>query len=431
METNQQFLNNKNAYDEFRLLGYFSTSPKTEDILKGSTGILTFKNGEANIELMPSLRKKTDGGIETLIRDNKDDLLYGLLENGVYIKLEQFQYKKEHIAIDPLSVTYYISYITDFSKEAFTNKDFKCVNALIEFEFLDRLSISLFDAPLNMLKNGGEPVNIGIFNGVRYTLQYFVDEEKNRLNVSISSKIKLSMESIDKKPIENIEERINQFRSFLSVLCNTNVQILSRRYFNEDYDFLRLNSVRTKSASFIPTGVVTFDFYRFKSDFQEILEKIGDCEEKLQHLLQSFVSNIDDHLDISNSFTHYVNAVDLYMNGSTYSDGKKISQLKNKIKFWINSFPEDIRNYFLKDSDEEKLDNYIHHLVDTRDYLTHGDKRTSSFLLHEDVERVEYISFFKLLIHAYLLWKYSIPNELIIRYFDMFYYGMNISKFNR
>lgn len=111
------------------------------------------------------------------------------------------------------------------------------------------------------------------------------------------------------------------------------------------------------------------------------------------------------------------------MNGSRYSDGTRIKKLFKKINFWLEHFPEKLYGLYFDKSkqlaNDDKRDAFVHSLVDTRDYLTHFDKKNSPYLI-SDSDRVTYITQIRALIHIYILHTYGIPDNDIWNYYRRF-----------
>ena len=56
---------------------------------------------------------------------------------------------------------------------------------------------------------------------------------------------------------------------------------------------------------------------------------------------------------------------------------------------------------------------FINSVVDTRDYLTHGEKTKSKFLITDFQKQVDYVEFLRNIIRVKILYKYNIPEDII------------------
>ena len=112
-----------------------------------------------------------------------------------------------------------------------------------------------------------------------------------------------------------------------------------------------------------------------------------------------------------------MNSVDIYMHGAKYSNGKVIQDLTSKIKFWLKKLPDELYGIFFDKDKKNAQDifrsNFIQSLVDTRDYLTHYDKRNSPYLLKNQAKEIKYARVFRTIIHVFLLFSYGVPAKFI------------------
>ncbi|MBW0438096.1 HEPN domain-containing protein [Lactobacillus crispatus] len=420
------------THSEFALMGYFSLDSSIDKLLKGSVGKLEYKNGIASIEVATAIQQKSDksGGTYN-IENESDGVIYGILEDGTFVRLNKFHCNHWVRHIPGFSTATYTAYDIDFSKEIFTQ------NSLLNYSWikitLDSLStIGSFIIPdINQLKGKDQPlVKIGTTDNFDAYLSYEWKHSNNGIaGITYKTNITVDLDLKIKRYSNDAYVFFNNFRNFLSVLNDFQVNITSIRYINEQGNtiLLRLykSSLTDRNGKLDYLNVCHNELYfqEYRDKLLTIFKNINNADNKFNLLVQNYIYNIDDELSLDSALINYVNAVDIYMNGRKYSNGKPIRNLASKFKFWIKELPNTLYSLFFdvekRDHEDPKIKKFITSIVDTRDYLTHYEKQNSAFLLN-DSNRLDYIIFLRALIHVYILYKYGIPeNSIKINYEGM------------
>lgn len=421
---------------EFALMGYFSLDSSIDKLLKGSVGKLEYKNGIASIEVATAIQQESDksGGTYN-IENESDGVIYGILEDGTFVRLNKFHCNQWIHHIPGFSTATYTAYDIDFSKEVFTQ------NSLLNYSWikitLDSLStIGHFIIPdINQLKGKDQQlVKIGTSNNFDTYLSYEWKQSNNGIaGITYKTTINVDLDLKIKNYSITANSFFNKFKNFLSILNDFQINITSIRYIDEKEDtvLLRLYNSnftdRNKRLDYLNVCPNELYFQKYKAQLSTIIQNIINTDKRFDHLVQNYIYNIDDELNLDSALINYVNSVDIYMNGRKYSNGKTMSCLASKFKFWINELPNKLYGLFFdvekKGHKDPKIDKFITSIVDTRDYLTHYEKQNSVFLLN-DSNQLDYIIFLRSLIRVYILYKYGIPEQNI----EINYDGMELKN---
>lgn len=417
---------NKIVHSSFSLMGHFSKFPRTKDILEGSTGTLTYHDGVAEVEMTPEITYTFgDDGAFFTIENEEDDIIYGYLEDGTYVRFNSFSTSYDVIHAPGFSVVRYRVSDLDFSKSEFkSDSHLTYDHILVTYDSLNEFGAFVVPELMKKEKSENPPFFIGGSEDFDVYLTYEWKQYCNRVNVSVKAQVELEIRI--KRQNSKIDTFIKDFGAFLSVINNSTINATSVRYVDKDNNVLRTHLFVGPHTE--RNGKTNYS-YGIDSDlnletYKDKLEKIIDFiltkkDDQFDKLVQNYLYNIDNDLNLDSALINYVNSIDIYMNGRRYSDGTRIKKLFKKINFWLEQFPEKLYGLYFDKSkqlaDDNKRDAFIQSLVDTRDYLTHFDKKNSPYLI-SDSDRVTYITQIRALIHIYILHTYGIPDNSIWNY---------------
>ena len=417
---------NKIVHSSFSLMGHFSKFPRTKDILEGSTGTLTYHDGVAEVEMTPEITYTFgDDGAFFTVENEEDDIIYGYLEDGTYVRFNSFSTSYDVIHAPGFSVVRYRVSDLDFSKSEFKSDSHLTYDyILVTYDSLNEFGAFVVPELMKKEKSENPPFFIGGSEDFDVYLTYEWKQYGNRVNVSVKAQVELEIRI--KRQNSKIDTFIKDFGAFLSVINNSTINATSVRYVDKDNNVLRTHLFVGPHTE--RNGKTNYS-YGIDSDlnletYKDKLEKIIDFiltkkDDQFDKLVQNYLYNIDNDLNLDSALINYVNSIDIYMNGRRYSDGTRIKKLFQKINFWLEQFPEKLYGLYFDKSkqlaDDNKRDAFIQSLVDTRDYLTHFDKKNSPYLI-SDSDRVTYITQIRALIHIYILHTYGIPDNGIWNY---------------
>jgi len=417
---------NKIVHSSFSLMGHFSKFPRTKDILEGSTGTLTYHDGVAEVEMTPEITYTFgDDGAFFTVENEEDDIIYGYLEDGTYVRFNSFSTSYDVIHAPGFSVVRYRVSDLDFSKSEFkSDSHLTYDHILVTYDSLNEFGAFVVPELMKKEKSENPPFFIGGSEDFDVYLTYEWKQYGNRVNVSVKAQVELEIRI--KRQNSKIDTFIKDFGAFLSVINNSTINATSVRYVDKDNNVLRTHLFVGPHTE--RNGKTNYS-YGIDSDlnletYKDKLEKIIDFiltkkDDQFDKLVQNYLYNIDNDLNLDSALINYVNSIDIYMNGRRYSDGTRIKKLFKKINFWLEQFPEKLYGLYFDKSkqlaDDNKRDAFIQSLVDTRDYLTHFDKKNSPYLI-SDSDRVTYITQIRALIHIYILHTYGIPDNSIWNY---------------
>ena len=417
---------NKTVHSSFSLMGHFSKFPRTKDILEGSTGTLTYHDGVAEVEMTPEITYTFgDDGAFFTVENEEDDIIYGYLEDGTYVRFNSFSTSYDVIHAPGFSVVRYRVSDLDFSKSEFkSDSHLTYDHILVTYDSLNEFGAFVVPELMKKEKSENPPFFIGGSEDFDVYLTYEWKQYGNRVNVSVKAQVELEIRI--KRQNSKIDTFIKDFGAFLSVINNSTINATSVRYVDKDNNVLRTHLFVGPHTE--RNGKTNYS-YGIDSDlnletYKDELEKIIDFiltkkDDQFHKLVQNYLYNIDNDLNLDSALINYVNSIDIYMNGRRYSDGTRIKKLFKKINFWLEQFPEKLYGLYFDKSkqlaDDNKRDAFIQSLVDTRDYLTHFDKKNSPYLI-SDSDRVTYITQIRALIHIYILHTYGIPDNSIWNY---------------
>lgn len=421
---------NKIVHSSFSLMGHFSKFPRTKDILEGSTGTLTYHDGVAEVEMTPEITYTFgDDGAFFTVENEEDDIIYGYLEDGTYVRFNSFSTSYDVIHAPGFSVVRYRVSDLDFSKSEFkSDSHLTYDHILVTYDSLNEFGAFVVPELMKKEKSENPPFFIGGSEDFDVYLTYEWKQYGNRVNVSVKAQVELEIRI--KRQNSKIDTFIKDFGAFLSVINNSTINATSVRYVDKDNNVLRTHLFVGPHTE--RNGKTNYS-YGIDSDlnletYKDKLEKIIDFiltkkDDQFDKLVQNYLYNIDNDLNLDSALINYVNSIDIYMNGRRYSDGTRIKKLFKKINFWLEQFPEKLYGLYFDKSkqlaDDNKRDAFIQSLVDTRDYLTHFDKKNSPYLI-SDSDRVTYITQIRALIYIYILHTYGIPDNSIWNYHSHF-----------
>lgn len=421
---------NETVHSLFSLMGHFSKSPKTKDILEGSTGTLNYHDGMAEVEMTPVITYPVgDDGAFLDVWNEEDAIIYGYLEDGTYVRFNSFSttYDVNHAPGFPV-IRYKVSDL-DFSKSEFkSDSHLTYDHVLVTYDSLNEFGAFVVPELMKKEKSENPPFFIGGSEDFDVYLTYEWKQYGNRVNVSVKAQVELEIRI--KRQNSKIDTFIKDFEAFWSVINNSTINATSVRYVDKDNNVLRTHLFVGPHTE--RNGKTNYS-YGIDSDlnietYKDKLGKIIDFiltkkNDQFDKLVQNYLYNIDDDLNLDSALINYVNSIDIYMNGSTYSNGAEIQSLSSKIIFWLKQIPESLYGLYFdkskRNANDDKRDAFIKSLVDTRDYLTHFDKTTSPYLI-SDSAQVTYITQIRALIHIYILHTYGIPDGNIENYYRRF-----------
>lgn len=425
---NINFCLNETVHSSFSLMGHFSKSPKTKDILGGSTGTLNYHDRIAEVKMTPELTYTFgDDGANFTVSNEEDYIIYGCLEDGIYVRFNIFQITRNVINIPAFSSAEYIVYDLDLSRHEFTSDN----NSRYDHLIVTYDSLSEFGAFVvpNLMKEDKEnpPILIEENEDFNVCLTYEWKKFGNRVNFTVKTQVELEIRI--KNRDSKINAFINNFGNFLSIINNSRINVTSVRYIDKENNVLRTHlfdgphTERNGKTDYSYGISSEFNFEDYQDKLKQITHFIFTEDEKFDRLVQNYLYNIDDDLNLDSALINYVNSIDIYMNGCKYGDGHKIKGLYNKIVFWLRQFPSDLYGLCLDKSkqytEDGKRKDFIQSLVDTRDYLTHFDKKNSSHLISHNAQ-LTYIKQLRMLLHIYILHTYGVPDNCILNYYHRF-----------
>lgn len=421
---------NETVHSLFSLMGHFSKSPKTKDILEGSTGTLNYHDGMAEVEMTPVITYPVgDDGAFLDVWNEEDAIIYGYLEDGTYVRFNSFSttYDVNHAPGFPV-IRYKVSDL-DFSKSEFKSGSHLTYDyVLVTYDSLNEFGAFVVPELMKKEKSENPPFFIGGNEDFDVYLTCEWKQYGNRVNVSVKAQVELEIRI--KRQNSKIDTFIKDFEAFLSVINNSTINATSVRYVDKGNNVLRMHlfigphTERNGKTNYSYGIDSDFNFGNYQDKLEQIIDFIlTEKNDQFDKLVQNYLYNIDDDLNLDSALINYVNSIDIYMNEHRYSDGTRIKKLFKKINFWLEQFPEKLYGLYFDKSkrlaNDDKRDTFVHSLVDTRDYLTHFDKKNSPYLI-SDSARVTYITQIRALIHIYILHTYGIPDNNIWNYYRHF-----------
>lgn len=426
MKRRIDFSLNETVHSSFSLMGHFSNSPKTEDILEGSTGTLSYHDGLAEVEMTPVIDDKVGNAGAHIDVDNEDDsTIYGCLEDGTYVRFNSFSLTHGIHHAPGFSVAKYVVDDIAFSKHEFDLGNHLTYNhVLVTYDSLNEFGAFVVPVLMKEDKSENPPFFIEGTEDFDVYLTYEWKQYGNRVNINVKAQVELEIRI--KRQNSKVDAFIKDFGAFLSIINNSTINATSVRYIDKDGNVLRTHlfagphTERNGKTDYSYGISSEFNFGNYQDNLKQIMDFILiEKNAQFDKLVQNYLYNIDDDLNLDSALINYVNSIDIYMNGRRYSDGTRIKKLFKKINFWLEQFPEKLYGLYFDKSkrlaDDNKRDAFIQSLVDTRDYLTHFDKKNSPYLI-SDSDRVTYITQIRALIHIYILHTYGIPDNSIWNY---------------
>lgn len=412
--------------DSFKLLGYFSINqfnPNNKDLIPG---IFSFNKGICTLEVFNNFYKPSaNGNISFPITSSNDGLIFGILEDGIRIKINKYlsQNFTQHFPGFPKSSFLIYNYdmyspISNPHSSWTFNPNYLLLRFNNLFNWIRELPNA--DKKLATIQLDNDTFNIFIQS---YETSQQVEMEK--IQIIKSPVLKISWDDTFKQSAVNC--LISKLTNLLTLLTDSVFQITQVQYIKE-----LGNSLRETRNSFVRSDIdpnikftlnpaLIIVYHQIEDHFEKVLQtylnltKSNSSYPLLQSLLLFLNSNQNDNSNLLN----YINSIETAFKNKHYSsNGKKISSLKGKIKFFMGEIPEDLLDkMFNQQSDREA---FIRSLVDTRDYLVHGDKASSDYLLDQLGINVA-LEKLHLLVYVYVLLDLKVPKDLVIKNFSIPY----------
>ena len=215
---------------------------------------------------------------------------------------------------------------------------------------------------------------------------------------------------------------ISKFEKFISIINDSRMDITSIRFMKDKkciklrlpYSEVMKENASKDFSSFIYIPGLAFKFYT--NELGNVFKTVNKDDINFNNLINNYIYNINRELNINSSLLDYVNSIEFYMAGKKFKNGKNIKSLNKKISFFIESLPEKLYHLFFEEakSKENPTESmFINSVVDTRDYLTHGEKTKSEFLITDFQKQVDYVEFLRNIIRVKILYEYNIPEDII------------------
>lgn len=233
MRRNQLNLDLKETtHSKFSLMGYFSLDSDLKDILRGSVGIFNYKDGVVNIEMTPHIfQKKTNHhGGHSQVKNYKDGIIFGILEDGTFVRLNKF-YDKNWVAHIPGFATInYIATDIDFSRKEFTKNDLlSCNYIIITIDSLSQLAAFVVDN--EPLKSKSKSIKIGETSDFEVYLSSARKKIGNEVDYEVHNDVELKLR------VKHFNlftyNFLTKFANFISIVNNNQMNITSVRYLDK------------------------------------------------------------------------------------------------------------------------------------------------------------------------------------------------------
>lgn len=371
-----------NVNDEFESLGEFSLSSDLKNNLKG---ILTYKNGQALLRLFDKFSEFS----------NINRTIYGKIickeNNKIYVRLNEV-YLVNNWKIKGCNYAYKTSNI-DLSENSFDEKFeiHEAVTFIPEVSYLLKDSfeiIDLSDSKDNDFDSSFTPTSL---SDTRDSLNRFDEKRLNlytTFNTTFNSKL---FNEYLQRVLHLISLFACQIPSVLSIVYNSKDRNKSFVHLDSN---LRVLSNNPKEV----LGALT----NFKDKISVMFKKISAND--MNRLTTDFYYGIDNNLNPEVELINYAGAIEYYVAGKRYSNGRSIKNFSKKLSYFIDQIPFTVIRNDKKD--------FIKSIKDTRDYLLHGDKKNSEFLLH-GIKLMEYDDDLKKLIYCFIMSKLGLSEEYI------------------
>ncbi len=418
---------NETTRSEFELMGEFGVNPDflERQLRDGfAIGVFKYEGGKAEVKTTPVLYTKDDkiaGGYLPLTNSIKH-CIYGFLEDGTFVRLNTFSSSNHRLHISGLSAIKYISYETDFSRLPF-NKEQEPEELWITINSLSEIASYIIPQDLEnteaLRKQDVKICELTDFD-IFLKLLYF----KNNSQMSSSIKTNIALKIKPHKPYseKTILNYINKFEKFISIINDSRMDITSIRFMKDKkciklrlpYSEVMKENASKDFSSFVYIPGLAFKFYT--NELGNVFKAVNKDDINFNNLINNYIYNINRELNINSSLLDYVNSIEFYMAGKKFKNGKNIKSLNKKISFFIESLPEKLYHLFFEEakSKENPTESmFINSVVDTRDYLTHGEKTKSEFLITDFQKQVDYVEFLRNIIRVKILYKYNIPEDII------------------
>lgn len=358
-----------NISDSFIIMGYFGIS---NSIKENIPGLLIFNQGKVTLKLLDVLVKNN---IMVDDDNNHKIKIYGYLENGYYVRLNNFIVQRRYFNIPGINTVIYESDNIDFARYSFSrylSKKYKSI--FVDYDSLQEFCGSNLiqkDKIQNLIETDDFSLTFASIGEKSYFIGKNTEETKRYLVIT------------PKNNEYQARDIIILFKNFLSLINYCDIYTKSEDYFYEKGDIIQhicWSSERKYHYSFSYINNCLYSIHYSDSKLKQIISKLVNLSDRGKRLLNNFVLNLNDNMDSEVSLVTYVTGIDFYMKGRKYSSNNKtISCLNSKIRFFIQDLPSNLQNIFFSDSSEEN--EFIKSIVDTRDFLVHRDKALNDDLL--------------------------------------------------
>lgn len=337
-------------------------------------------------------------------------------------QIKYFLSSNHRVTIPGLSAIKYVSYETDFSRLPF-NKEQEPDELWITISSLSEIASYIIPQNLESTEIlSKQDVRICELTDFDIFLKPLYFKNNSRMSSSIKTNIALKIKPHKLYSEKTILNYISKFEKFISIINDSRMDITSIRFMKDKkciklrlpYSEIMKENASKDFSSFIYIPGLAFKFYT--NELGNVFKAVNKDDINFNNLINNYIYNINRELNINSSLLDYVNSIEFYMAGKKFKNGKNIKSLNKKISFFIESLPEKLYHLFFEEakSKENPTESmFINSVVDTRDYLTHGEKTKSEFLITDFQKQVDYVEFLRNIIRVKILYEYNIPEDII------------------
>lgn len=417
--------------DDIDILGKFSLIENVNDWGENKIdGSLIFKNGSARLKILGSFLNPTADKVETSftfsgkneLSSSSEAIIYGLLSNGNFIKLESFMLTNTTVGFPGLQTSEY----TIFRLKVYSHFP-KNLNEQMDYYAIDINNLVHWGALPSFFKDTdyskvGSSVHLGNFNhhGFLFDLKlqpakFKKPDPNDRHHLEIYNKLNFIIKPCNEFSSAQLTSVSDDLNEIVTLLIHEPSFIRSIQGFKKN-NTIRTNLISNMEnfndlSTYIPQRS-KLSFFNLQDEFPEILTNFFARDSELDNVITTVFMNISVKNNIESRLINNSNTIDILYKSAKFTNGKKVKDLLVKIRLFIEDLPLPIKNVFFES--EESISLFCTQIKNTRDFFTHGISTRPHIL--KDIELFSATNKLDWLLATFVYYKLGIPEKNIVDY---------------
>lgn len=415
--------------DDLDELAIFGQSLNPNEWDERNKGILKIKNGKATLKILdyfenPQFIKQPGQPIlnnENELATSSDGNLYGFLRDGTFVTLESFMKTKSNTSYPGLKSSEYQIFrinlrnsIPDNQPDEFDYFGIEINNLLYWGSANHSFKFPPDNSPIPKISLGHFIKGHSKFELKIHTWQSSASVNGDNHLYEFSDHLRFEVfpeEHFEDKEIADIAEDLNNLLSLL-VFSSSYVKSIKKVNMNNGLRSSTINEHPNMNtlSNYVPR-LNSLSYSNLAAVFPKILSIYLSRNTELNAVISAVITNITLNSTIESRLITFSSAIDILYRNKKFANNKPVKDLLHKLDLLIQDLPVEIQDLFF-DNNEQK-NTFCKMIKDTRDFLVHGIRKSSSTIL-EEIELISKTTTLNWLVVSYVYFQLGIPIENIV-----------------